>query len=180
MRKGVPWHPPGGCHDWVSCESERWRWDLNPRKGCPFTRFRVLRTTVHRCPSASVACANTIRAVTGERWRTAVNETKTEPRPGPGPELRCDGESLNGSSAACVVVTGRRQRFVLHAIPNRADRRIGIRRERRGSAMMGAPIAWLCRVAVAAGARDRGASPGGIARNERTRFGWQAVFSGWR
>jgi hypothetical protein len=25
-----------------------------------------------------VACANTIRATTGERWRTGVNETKTE------------------------------------------------------------------------------------------------------
>ena len=22
---------------------ERWRWDLNPRKGCPFTRFRGVR-----------------------------------------------------------------------------------------------------------------------------------------
>ena len=32
----------------------RWRWDLNPRKTCAFTRFRVLRTTVHRRPPASV------------------------------------------------------------------------------------------------------------------------------
>jgi len=58
----------------------RWRWDLNPRKTCAFTRFRVLRITVHRRPPSSVACANTIRAATGERWRTGVNETKTEPR----------------------------------------------------------------------------------------------------
>ena len=34
---------------------------MNPRKTCAFTRFRVLRTTVHQRPSASVACANTIR-----------------------------------------------------------------------------------------------------------------------
>ena len=60
----------------------RWRWDLNPRKTCAFTRFRVLRTTVHRRPSASVTCADTIRAATGEPWRTGVNETKTETRRG--------------------------------------------------------------------------------------------------
>ena len=32
----------------------RWRWDLNPRKACAYIRFRVLRTTVHRRPPASV------------------------------------------------------------------------------------------------------------------------------
>ena len=32
----------------------RWRWDLNPRKTCAFTRFRVLRTTVHHRPPAFV------------------------------------------------------------------------------------------------------------------------------
>jgi hypothetical protein len=33
----------------------RWRWDLNPRKGCPFTRFRGLRITVRHRPRASLA-----------------------------------------------------------------------------------------------------------------------------
>jgi hypothetical protein len=61
-----------------------------------------------------VACANTIRVTAGERCRTGMNETKTEPRPGPGPGLRCSGRVAGRSSAACVVVTGRRQRFVLH------------------------------------------------------------------
>src|SRR5262249_23755636 len=44
--------------------------------------------------------------------------------PGLGRGLSSDvaAESLDGSSAACVVVTVRRQRFELHAIPNRADR----------------------------------------------------------
>jgi hypothetical protein len=79
----------------------RWRWDLNPRKTCAFTRFRVLRTTVHRRPSASVACANTITATTGERWRTEVNETKTEPRPRAGPELRCGGRGRPAVPARC-------------------------------------------------------------------------------
>jgi hypothetical protein len=32
----------------------RWRWDLNPRKTCAFTRFRVLRTTVHWRPRTSL------------------------------------------------------------------------------------------------------------------------------
>jgi hypothetical protein len=57
----------------------RWRWDLNPRKGCPFTRFRVLRTTVHRRPSAYLTCTEGRCAFTDERLRTGVNETKTEP-----------------------------------------------------------------------------------------------------
>jgi hypothetical protein len=57
----------------------RWRWDLNPRKGCPFTRFRVLRTTVHHRPPAFLTSANRRPAVAGERLRTGVNETKTEP-----------------------------------------------------------------------------------------------------
>ena len=37
---------------------QRWRWDLNPRKGCPLTRFRVLRTTVHHRPLASLTSAD--------------------------------------------------------------------------------------------------------------------------
>jgi len=36
----------------------RWRWDLNPRKGCPFTRFRVLRTTVHHRPPVFLTSAD--------------------------------------------------------------------------------------------------------------------------
>jgi hypothetical protein len=27
----------------VIADQGRWRWDLNPRKGCPFTRFRGVR-----------------------------------------------------------------------------------------------------------------------------------------
>src|SRR5215510_15545233 len=48
-------------------------------------RLHTLSSTAHQRspPSASVrACANTIRATTGERWRTGVNETKTETRRG--------------------------------------------------------------------------------------------------
>jgi hypothetical protein len=37
----------------VLAGQQRWRWDLNPRKGCPFTRFRELRTTVHHRPQTS-------------------------------------------------------------------------------------------------------------------------------
>src|SRR5262247_2602447 len=60
----------------------RWRWDLNPRKTCAFTRFRVLRTTVHHCPPASVTSTDWRPAVAGERPRTGMNETKTEPTGG--------------------------------------------------------------------------------------------------
>src|SRR6266550_6772614 len=56
----------------------RWRWDLNPRRGCPLTRFRVLRTSVHQWPPPSVTCPNMIGVVAGERCRTGVNETETE------------------------------------------------------------------------------------------------------
>ena len=67
----------GGLH---RRRSVRWRWDLNPRKTCAFTRFRVLRTTVHHRPPGSVTSADRRPAHAGERWRTGVNETKTEPR----------------------------------------------------------------------------------------------------
>jgi hypothetical protein len=69
---------------------------LNPRRGCPLTRFRGLRTTVHRRPSVSVTCPNTTTATTSEPWRTEANETKTEPRPHPGPERRCGGRVVDG------------------------------------------------------------------------------------
>lgn len=39
---------------------------------------------------------------------------KLSPGPGRGPGLRCGGRVAGRSSAACVAVTGRRQRFVLH------------------------------------------------------------------
>ena len=56
----------------------RWRWDLNPRKGCPFTGFRVLRTPVHRRPPAFMTSPNRRPTAAGERPRTGVNEPKTE------------------------------------------------------------------------------------------------------
>jgi hypothetical protein len=52
-------------------------------------------------------------------------------------------ESLDESSAACVVVIGRRQRFVLHAIPSRADRRLGARSVRSRSGSEGAQNSQL-------------------------------------
>ena len=54
----------------------RWRWDLNPRKGCPFTRFRVLRTPVHRRPPAFMTSPNRRPTAAGERPRTGVNDQK--------------------------------------------------------------------------------------------------------
>ena len=59
----------------------RWRWDLNPRKTCAFTRFRVLRTTVHHCSPASLTSADRRPASAGEQSGTGVNETQTEPQP---------------------------------------------------------------------------------------------------
>ena len=53
---------------------------MNPRKGCPFTRFRVLRTTVHHRPPASLTSADRQSVSTGERPGTEVNETQTEPQ----------------------------------------------------------------------------------------------------
>src|SRR6266536_2721726 len=58
----------------------RWRWDLNPRKACAFTRFRVLRPTVHHRSPTSVTSADRRPAHAGERWRTGVSETETEAR----------------------------------------------------------------------------------------------------
>src|SRR5215471_3528885 len=45
---------------------------------------------------------------------------KLSPRPGRGLSSAAAAEPLDGSNAACVVVTGRSQRFVLRAMPNRA------------------------------------------------------------
>jgi hypothetical protein len=87
-------------------------------RGCPQHAFQqccIAFTGVHRRPPPSASRANTIRVTTGERPRTWMNEPKTEPRPGakaccPG----CGGRVAGRSSAACVAVTGRRQRFVVH------------------------------------------------------------------
>ena len=46
-----------------------------------FARFRVLHTTVHRRPPAFLSRADSRPVTAGERWRTGVNEPKTEPRP---------------------------------------------------------------------------------------------------
>ncbi len=54
--------------------------DLNPRRGCPLTRFRALRTTVHHRPLASLTSAGRRPAVARERPRTGVNETQNEPK----------------------------------------------------------------------------------------------------
>ena len=71
-----------GKHSRIIAGQERWRWDLNPRKGCPFTRFRGLRSTIHHGPPEYVNCVDACRVTAGERLRTGVNETETETRPG--------------------------------------------------------------------------------------------------
>jgi hypothetical protein len=53
---------------------------FEPRRGCPLTRFRVLRTSVHHRPPTSLTSTDWRPVVAGERSRTGVNETKTEPR----------------------------------------------------------------------------------------------------
>ena len=55
--------------------------EIRTREGLPPTRFPTMLTSVHRRPPPSVACANTSRVTAGERCRTGMNETKTEPRP---------------------------------------------------------------------------------------------------
>ena len=50
--------------------------------GATATRFPTLLAWVHRQPPQSVSCANMSFMATGERPRTGVNETQTEPRPG--------------------------------------------------------------------------------------------------
>ena len=59
--------------------------EIRTREGLPPTRFPTMLASVHRRPPPSANCANTIRVATGERRRTGMNETKTEPRPGPRP-----------------------------------------------------------------------------------------------
>ena len=95
--------------------------EIRTREGLPPTRFPTMLTSVHRRPPQSANCANTIRVSTGERPRTGMNETKLSPGPGRSLGSGVAAESLDGSSAACVAVTGRRQRFVLHGSQNCAD-----------------------------------------------------------
>ena len=62
--------------------AERWRWDLNPRRGCPLTRFRGVRPAIRHRPSVYRTWAESWFAFAGEQLRTGVNETETEPRGG--------------------------------------------------------------------------------------------------
>src|SRR6516225_688962 len=71
-------HPPVAARACVYAGQWRWRWDLNPRKTCAFTRFRVLRGPVHHRPRTYVTWAEGHPASAGERSRTGVNETETE------------------------------------------------------------------------------------------------------
>ena len=52
--------------------------EIRTREGLPPTRFPTMLARVHRRPPPSANCTNTIRANTGERSRTGVNETQTE------------------------------------------------------------------------------------------------------
>jgi hypothetical protein len=52
--------------------------EIRTREGLPPTRFPTMLASVHRRPPPSANCTNTIRANTGERSRTGVNETETE------------------------------------------------------------------------------------------------------
>src|SRR6266516_5687922 len=70
-----------GCPRCLATSQRRWRWDLNPRRGCPLTRFRGLRTTVHHRPPASLTSTDKRPVSAGERPGTGVNETQTEPQP---------------------------------------------------------------------------------------------------
>src|SRR6516162_6235366 len=54
--------------------------EIRTREGLPPTRFPTMLARVHRRPPPFANCANTIRANTGERPRTGVNETETETR----------------------------------------------------------------------------------------------------
>ena len=67
---------------------------MNPRKTCAFTRFRVLRTTVHHCPPMFMTSPGRRPAAAGERPRTGVNEPQTEPMPRSGG--RADGTAGGG------------------------------------------------------------------------------------
>ena len=48
----------------------RWRWDMNPRRGCPLTRFRGLRSVMHHRPRVYLTWAARRSAFASERLRT--------------------------------------------------------------------------------------------------------------
>src|SRR6185436_20921809 len=90
---------------------QRWRWDLNPRKGCPFTRFRGVRPR----PLGD---------------STAAEPTRPAGASGPalGEELLQQGPALRGQDSAhylgAVV-----EPAVAQDVPERAHRaRLGIGR----------------------------------------------------
>src|SRR5499427_569658 len=86
-------------------------------------RLHTLSSTAHHRSPASVsvrACASTIRATTGERWRTGVNETKTETRRGL--LLPVAASPVDGPDRCRRSRHRPWQRLVQHAIPTRADR----------------------------------------------------------
>jgi hypothetical protein len=62
-----------------------WSRNLRPPMGSTFSRFRVLRTTIHRRSRAFLTRYSGRPASARERLRTGVNETKTETRPGASP-----------------------------------------------------------------------------------------------
>src|SRR5215471_15475336 len=82
MRPGR--HEARARRSWANVRAGQWRWrrDLNPRKTCAFTRFRVLRTAVHHCPPMSMTSPGRRPAAAGERPRTEVNEPKLSQGPG--------------------------------------------------------------------------------------------------
>jgi hypothetical protein len=62
--------PPGGCQDWCSFRSVAVEVGFEPTEDL---RLHTLSRTAHHRSPASVsvrACANTISAATGGRWRT--------------------------------------------------------------------------------------------------------------
>src|SRR5690242_18585154 len=137
----------------------RWRWDLNPRKTCAFTRFRVLRTTVHHRPG-SVRDLRGQAAATGGEWpRTGVNETKTETRartagPPTGRPLAYSANDCRGASITrnltpadhlgCATVSpdGSGGWFGAIRAPGRAQ---------VGASATGAAVIWVCRLPGVAG-----------------------------
>src|SRR6266699_5249944 len=68
-----------GGHFEPAAMAERWRWDLNPRRGCPLTRFRGLRWAIHHRSRVYRTWAGSWFAFAGEQLRTGVNATETEP-----------------------------------------------------------------------------------------------------
>jgi hypothetical protein len=55
--------------------------EIRTREGLPPTRFPTRSAAIRRVPLPSVSCADSFWAAVGERLRTGVNETRSEPRP---------------------------------------------------------------------------------------------------